>query len=374
MLLRHISGSLRWRLVGAMLLVFALGLLAAVLVDPPEPADPSMSGWLMYLREEPYQDFLLLVPFTTVALAIMWAVSGWSLRQLALASKKVSAIGPANVSGRIPVTKMPSEVLPLIEAANGALDRLAASYEAEQRFVAQVAHQLRTPLAVASLRVQRARSGLPLDLSGLEGDLHDLQRFTERLLDLARKEQARYTRHDLFADPVNLSRTAREVVAGMLPLFEHAGRPLTVDLPPNLLLRGRAADLADLVTNLLENALKHGSGTVSLSAGTLEEKEQSWAVLTVADQGPGIPPEFRDRMFSRFARGDGHSQGHGLGLAIVKEVVEAHGGTVTAAPDAGTRMVVRLPLSEQEFQAEAKSRPLRLTSQHNIVARADVRA
>ena len=343
--MKHLLDSLRWRLIGAMFFVFVLGLLAALAVDPPDIGEPGAVGWLKYVTEEPYQDFLILVPYTVAALGIMWAVSGWSMKRLASASSIAATIGPNNPVARIPTDQMPTEVRPLIGAFNGALDRLAEAYDTEQRFVAQVAHQLRTPLAVASLRVQRAKAGSPADIAGLEGDLRTLQSFTERLLDLARKRHDRHVQAGLPEAEFNLARTAREVAARMLPLFDEGRRSLVVDLPAGLAVKGRSRDLDDLIGNLLENALKHGRGTVHLSAAEAAHDGRAWAVLRVRDQGPAIPPDARERVFSRFFQGDANAEGHGLGLAIVREVAESHGGSVAISSDAETCIVVRLPLA-----------------------------
>lgn len=345
--MKHILDSLRWRLISAMFLVFVLGLFAALIVDPPDIGEPGTAGWVKYVTQEPYQDFLVLVPYTVAALGIMWAVSGWSMKRLAAASGEASVIGPGNRSTRISPERLPTEVRPLIGAFNGALDRLADAYDTEQRFVAQVAHQLRTPLAVASLRLQRARSGSPIDVAGLESDLRELQRYTERLLDLARKRHNRHVQAGLPDRAVNLARTAREVAARMLPLFDAASRSLVVVLPSDVAIRGRSQDLYDLLGNLLENALKHGQGTVRLTMAKVTRDGRAWAVLKVSDEGFGIPREAREHVFSRFSQGDTNAQGHGLGLAIVREVAESHGGSVAVGTDPQTCIVVHLPLATE---------------------------
>ena len=248
--MKHLLDSLRWRLIGAMFFVFVLGLLAALAVDPPDIGEPGAVGWLKYVTEEPYQDFLILVPYTVAALGIMWAVSGWSMKRLASASSIAATIGPNNPVARIPTDQMPTEVRPLIGAFNGALDRLAEAYDTEQRFVAQVAHQLRTPLAVASLRVQRAKAGSPADIAGLEGDLRTLQSFTERLLDVLRRRLASGQSPDHgTADPCRLARhdgfRRRSRVRGLRarpPAAFRAGERVGLCLPARAMRFPRALD------------------------------------------------------------------------------------------------------------------------------------
>ncbi len=115
------------------------------------------------LLQEPYQDLSVLLPFSLGAVAPIWLVSGWSLRHLALVSREAALMGASNPSTRISTRSLPGEVRPLVDAVNGTLDRLAEAYAAEQRFVADAAHELHTPLTVLSLRLQRAKLGGDLD-------------------------------------------------------------------------------------------------------------------------------------------------------------------------------------------------------------------
>jgi two-component system sensor histidine kinase QseC len=340
--------SLRGRLVASMLLVFSLGLGGALALHPLEERGGVLTRYGSDLIREPYQDVSVLLPFSLGAIALIWLVSGWSLRHLAAASREAAVVGPSNPGARISTERLPWELRPLVDAVNEALDRLAEAYAAERRFVANAAHELRTPLAVLSLRLQRAKLDDAPDWSAIEQDLAQVNRLAGQLLDLARKEHARQAATTADGSVANLSRIAREAAAAVVPLAEEAGRALEVELPASLQVRGRPDDLRDMVRNLLDNALVHGRGTVRL-AGQVEVahhgERQAW--ITVSDEGPGVPPELGEAAFDRFRKGSPASMGHGLGLAIVREVVHGHGGSVDFLPGPGCQVRVVLPVPER---------------------------
>lgn len=322
--------DLRTRLVLSMLLVFAIGLSASLMLHHEEGPVP-----------EPYQDLLVLILSTFVAASVSWVTSAWSLRHVASASREAAVVGPANPDVRISMKRLPGEIRPLVGAVNGALDRLSEAYELERRFVADAAHELRTPLAVLSLRLQRAKLDNDPDWPAINQDMLNLQKLVDQLLDLARKEQVHLAPSNV--STVNLSRIAREAAAMVIPLAEESGRDFEVDLPNSLLVRGRANDLRDMIRNLLDNALVHGSGKIGLVGEIDNESETREVWVTVSDKGSGVPENFGQRIFDRFSKANAESPGHGLGLAIVQEVVHGHGGTVNFLPGPTCRIRVKLP-------------------------------
>lgn len=330
--------SLRGRLVAAMLLVFVLGLGGAIALRPFEERGGVLARYGMGVLREPYQDLFVLLLFSLGAMALIWLVSGWSLRHLAGASREAARVGPARPAARISTARLPAEIRPLVNAVNGALDRLADAYEAEQRFVADAAHELRTPLAVLSLRLQRAKLDGAPDWPALDRDLAQVNRLVSQLLDLARKEHAAQ-----IAPPpdaiVNLSRVAREAAAAMIPLAEDAGRTIEVELPDALPVRGRLDDLRDMTRNLLDNALLHGRGTIRLAGQALGGN----AILTVSDEGHGIPEPLHEAVFDRFRKENPGTPGSGLGLAIAKQVAVGHGGSIGVVSGRGCTVRVVLP-------------------------------
>jgi len=340
--------SLRGRLVASMLLVFLLGLGGALALRPLEEHRAASVLRGMNLLREPYQDVSVLLPFSLGAIVLIWLVSGWSLRHLASASRDAAIVGPSNPGARIATQCLPGEVRPLVDAVNGALDRLAEAYKAEQRFVADAAHELRTPLAVLSLRLQRARLDGAADWSAIGEDLAQVNRLAGQLLDLARKEHARQTDTTAGSSVTNLSRIAREAAAAVVPLAEQASRVLEVELPASLRVHGRPDDLRDMVRNLLENALVHGKGTIRLvgkiAPSVCADGPQAW--ITVSDEGAGVPLGLGDAVFDRFRKGSPESIGHGLGLAIVQEVARGHGGSVKFLPGPACQVRIVLPAVE----------------------------
>jgi len=335
--------TLRGRLAGAMLVVFVVAVGASSVIDrlgmsgKAAPADA--------LDSEPYQDALVLAGFSLPALILIWLISSWSLRPLARASAQARAVGPLDPAARISRAGLPAEITPLVDAVNGALDRMADAVEAERRFTENAAHELRTPLAVLGVRLQRARQaaesgGASLDWASVEGDLARMNRLVGQLLDLARKEHARRDGVAGGLPVVNLSRIAREAASVVLPLAEARGRALTVEVPDMLAVRGQTDELREALCGLLENAVLHGQGTIGVH-GWFEGAPPE-AVLTVSDEGAGIADSLRDAVFERFQKGR-HSQGTGLGLAIVREVARLHGGRISVLPGAPCRLELRLP-------------------------------
>lgn len=334
-----------------MLFMFVLGLGGAFSLGPIEHQARGIGETQSMLFQDPYQDILILVPFSAGAILLIWLVSGWSLRQIASASREAAVVGPGNPGARISTNRLPEEVRPLVSAINGALDRLTEAYQAEQRFVADAAHELRTPLAVLSLHLQRAKLGGTLDWATIDHDLTQLNKLVSQLLDLARKVHARQTDVANARPVVNLSRVAREAAAAVFPLVDCAGRQLDVDLPNTLTIRGRAEDLQDMIRNLLENALVHGRGKIDVVGGMeFGTDGERLAVMTVSDDGVGVPQALGDTVFDRFRKGSSDSDGHGLGLAIVREVVRGHGGSVAFLSGRTCRIRVALPITDEAIQ------------------------
>jgi signal transduction histidine kinase len=210
------------------------------------------------------------------------------------------------------------------------LGRLEAGLERERGFVADASHELRTPLALLqaelelALRRPRSREELEQALRSAAGETDRLVRLAEDLLVLARSDQGRLAirREPLPAD---------ELLAGVAGRF---GGGVAVVPPRGVELVGDRDRLEQALGNLVDNALRHGGGSATLSAvvqdGTVE--------LHVRDEGAGFPPEFLPRAFERFSRPDDARSGGGagLGLAIARAIAEAHGGSAGAA-NAGAR-------------------------------------
>ena len=336
--------TLRGRLVAAMLLILVVAVCVSSLLDRLQ------AGHQVPPEDEPYQDALVLAGFCLPALVLIWVVSSWSLRPIARISEEARRVGPANPALRLSPARLPTEIAPLVNAVNGALDRMAAAFEAERRFTENAAHELRTPLAVLGLRLQRARQSdagnETLDWAAIEGDLAQVNRLVGQMLDLARKENGGRARPLASRPIVNLSRIAREACAAVLPIAEAHGRSLAVTLPDTMILHGDTDDLRDALRNLLENAILHGSGCVGLHAHI--NSTQRRIELHVSDEGNGFDPAKIAVVFDRFEKGKA-SPGIGLGLAIAREVARSHGGDVVAVPGPPGRIELHVPaLVEKE--------------------------
>jgi two-component system sensor histidine kinase TctE len=306
---------------------------------PPPPDTLAQS-----LVDGDYTEPAIIGLFVIASLSVIHFISGWTLRPLARASREAAAIGPANTSARIAAEGLPSEVRPLVEAANAALERLARAYVAERRLTADAAHELRTPLAVLSLRLQKAKLGAALDWPTVEGDLARLSRLVGQLMDLARKENPARADGTAAGGRLNLARVVREAAALVLPLAEEAGRQVEVDAPDVVSIKGRADDLRDMVVNLLDNALVHGQGAVHVNLRLGTNPDRDTVFIKVSDQGPGVPSALREELFDRFRKGQAASAGAGLGLAIVRQVARSHGGDARFLPGPGCSVEVTLPV------------------------------
>jgi signal transduction histidine kinase len=235
------------------------------------------------------------------------------------------------------------DMLSELSAARGESE---AALERQRDFVADASHELRTPLTSILANLELLEPELEGDAREMAGSAlrssRRMRRLVADLLLLARADAGRRAPQR----PVDLAAVAIEAATEASPLA--AGQPLSIDAPDPVPVIGVADDLHRLVANLIENALVHTApGTpVTVSA----RRSGGAAVLEVSDRGPGVPPELRERVFERFARGSGDTAagaGSGLGLAIVRAVAEAHGGRVelTDAKGGGARFLVSLPLA-----------------------------
>jgi two-component system sensor histidine kinase QseC len=317
-----------------------LGPNGSVLVVARKQADPEALA--ESLIEENSEHYLVLIPFALAAPILIWWISGWSLRPLAQASREAAAIGPSALSARISPADIPTEIRPLVEAVNGALDRLAEAYAAERRLTADAAHQLRTPVAVLDLRLQKAQLDGCVHWPAIAADMRQLGRLLDQLLDLARKDHAARAAGTQRV-PVNLSWIVREAAAQMLPIAEEAGRPIEVEAPDTAQVLGYPDDLKDMVRNLLDNAIIHGRGEVQITVRRQSGASCEDIVLEVADEGDGIPADLGEAVFDRFRKAAANSPGAGLGLAIVRQVARNHGGDAHLLPDTPSRIIVILP-------------------------------
>lgn len=314
------------------------------------------------LFEEHAEHVLILLVFVLLALPLIWLICGWSLRRLARASGEAAAIRPGSSPTRLSTEGLPQEIRPLVDATNAALERMARAIEAERQLTSDAAHQLRTPLTVLDLRLQRARiDGGDIDWQAVTGDMAQLRRLVGQLIDLARMDSSARTGGEPSNDmaDVNLSRLAREAAAAALPMAEAMGRDLSVDATTEAtLVKGHADQLRDAIGALIENALTHGEGSVRVSVGRAHAEGAAVDTplrvrILVRDEGQGVPLELRGTAFDRFRKGNPASPGAGLGLAIVRQIIRLHGGTVGFGPENEGWVRVEIPAVEARRRSRA---------------------
>ena len=279
---------------------------------------------------------------TALVAAITWWVVGRALRPVSGIRTEVDEITADRLDRRVAVPQSGDEIAALATTMNRMLDRLDDAATAQRRFVSDASHELRSPLATIRQHAELARAHPETtSVDDLASVVHHeglrMQELVDALLLLTRlDENAPLQRAPIDLDDLALAEAARLRAAGT-----------TVDATGVSAARvlGDERMLGRLVRNLVDNAARHANSTVRIS---VSQREGS-SVLTVDDDGAGIPPADRERVFDRFVRLDeGRSRdagGSGLGLAIVRAIAESAGGSVRvdASPAGGARFVVELP-------------------------------
>jgi two-component system sensor histidine kinase TctE len=281
------------------------------------------------------------------ALAV-WLGVGLGLRALTSVRTEIENRSHVDLSP-IRETNTPYEVRPLVRAMNDLLSRLSAALAAQQRFIADAAHQLRTPVAAlktqAELAVRQVRDGeAQATLQQLHTAADHAARLVNQLLTLARAEPGSH--RSVMRERVNLAALARETTGEWVPRslnrgidlgFDDTSTDATISADPFL--------VRELLNNLIDNAINYtpAGGHITVRVTTDDDKPS----LEVEDNGCGIHKDEREQVFERFYRSAGGSpEGCGLGLAIVREIAQGHGATATILSGAnhrGTRVVIAFP-------------------------------
>jgi two-component system OmpR family sensor kinase len=258
-------------------------------------------------------------------LVVWWVVSG-SLAPVARVRRQVASRQADDLS---PVSEadLPDEVKPLVHELNLLFGRVRTAFDAQQHFVADAAHELRSPLAALKLQVlslDRAEDAeaRKVAVGRLTAGIERATRLVEQLLVLARQEAA-----EPKLEPVDLAELAKRTLGDMVNAAQLREIDLGMHEATGEIIQGQADALRVLLRNLVDNAVKYtpAGGTVDVSVRHTDKG----AELVVEDSGPGISPEERERVFSRFYRVPGSTAtGSGLGLAIIKAIAERHGATL----------------------------------------------
>lgn len=287
----------------------------------------------------------LLLLLAAMAAAAVWIV-GRALRPLRgitsqIEHRDIHTLAP------LAAPDLPAEVSPLVEELNRLLERLAGAFASQRAFVADAAHELRSPLTALSLQLQlleRARDQSERDLatSRLRGAIDRATHLAGQLLTLARNEPEDLPQS---TGAVALDAIVRTAAADVLPLAQERRIALELDLPEEVTVQADAEALRILVRNLLDNAVRYSPPDSAVHARVFHDADGA-GHLEVRDQGPGIPLADRSRAFARFYRAPGASaEGSGLGLAIVKAIAQRHGAEVLLgeAEPQGLRVTVSFP-------------------------------
>ncbi len=286
---------------------------------------------------------LLLLPVLGV---LIWLTVGRGMLPLRQIAKAVAQRSPSSLHA-LPEKDLPVEIGPVVHALNDLLGRLERALESQKAFVADAAHELRTPLAAVQLQIQLAERAATDDerkaaFADLKQGLSRASHVVQQLLTLAREEPEAAESPRIAVD---LAEVARLVVAEHAPLAGDRNIDLGLVHEQRAMVRGDPEALRVMLGNLVDNAIRYTppGGTVDVAVHAAERT----AVVRVEDTGPGIPSEDRERVFDRFYRREGTAApGSGLGLAIVKNIAERHGAAIALedrTPGPGLRVSVSFP-------------------------------
>jgi signal transduction histidine kinase len=285
--------------------------------------------------------------FSVIYAVLVIGIMRRAVEPIRLASQRAAEIGPRASGVRLPTDGMPAEILPLVLATNDAFDRLDRALDAQQRFTADAAHELLTPLAVLRAQIDA------LELNSVAEPLrHDVDAMTDmvhQLLYLAEIES--HGPAESGEEQADLHDVAIEVISMLAPLAIRDGKQLALTGATGpILVKGSPSTISRALRNLIENALGHTPKDT-----TVEVDLGADGSIRVSDQGEGVPADNREAVFQRFWRGDNRTgSGAGLGLSIVKRIVESIDGQIWIedAPGGGACFAVRLAKADHTAGAE----------------------
>ena len=292
--------------------------------------------------------FFLALPLAIFFIGLgAWFLSSRALHPL---NKLISAtrdISAQKLNQRIPPQGEDREFAELIEVFNGMLERLERSFNQAHRFSADAAHELKTPLAILQVQLERAivkvdaGSIIQIELSSILDEVRRLSTISRKLLMLSQADAGRLNVH---REPFNLTEALIDLVEDIHMLAEHL--QLSHEIAPGLIVQADGSLLRQVLHNLISNAIKYNIEKGWIHTSTTITP--GWVEVNVTNSSPGIPVAAQGRIFERFFRADSsHSRqidGVGLGLSVSREIARAHGGDITFSAQAGVvRFVLRLP-------------------------------
>jgi two-component system OmpR family sensor kinase len=307
------------------------------------------------IRDEIARDMALrtLLPIAALIpglLLVTALVIARSLRPMVRLAEDLDA-RRADDMAPLPQAGTPSELHPFIASINGLLERMKLMMDQQRRFIADAAHELRSPITALSLQAENLA---PIDLpeaararlAKLQEGMRRTKHLLEQLLALARHEAGPPSE----AAPVALDRIVKDLVADLLPDAARKGIDLGFEMIEPVATRGEAVMISAMIRNLIDNAVRFTPRGGRVDIGVY--REGSEAVIQIEDTGPGIPPGDIERIFEPFFRGSQpREDGTGLGLSIVKRAIDRLDGSVVleniaGAAQTGLRATVRLPAAD----------------------------
>ncbi|MCQ2028066.1 sensor histidine kinase [Stutzerimonas zhaodongensis] len=275
------------------------------------------------------------------ALVLVWLAVSAALRPLGKLSEAVELRQPDDLRP-LPLVAVQRELRPLVAALNHFTERLRVQFERQAQFIADAAHELRTPLAALKARIELGRREQQPQrwqetLEEAEAHTDRVIHLANQLLSLARIESGAQSIAEGGAQRLDLSQLARELGLAMAALAHKRGVALALEADDPVWIDGEPTLLSELLSNLLDNALAH-----TPSGGNVVLRVKQEGVLEVEDDGPGIAPEERERVFARFYRVQQQGQGAGLGLAIVGEISLAHRAAIELDQGASGGLLVKV--------------------------------
>jgi len=305
------------------------------------------------IRDDVARDSALhiVLPLAVMAPCLMLVIAMvvWrSLRPMVRLAEQLDVRRSDDLS-RLSQAGTPRELHPFIASINRLLERIDAMMGQQRRFVADAAHELRTPITAISLQAENlSQLELPPEsrdrLCALQNGARRTAHLLEQLLALARFDMASTPEVPV----TSLERCAKEVVADFMPVAMDGGVDLGFAMIEPLPVRGEPAALSSVVHNLIDNAVRHTPPGGRVDIGIYREAARG--ILQIEDTGPGIPASDLERVFEPFVRGSRPAgEGTGLGLSIVQRIVERLQGSVALenVPNSGLRVTVSFPLVEE---------------------------
>jgi signal transduction histidine kinase len=292
---------------------------------------------IYFFRDNARDNFIYFLPFGAAAALIAWLVTSRGLSPLREAAAQASRIDMNSIDQRIPVEGIPSEIMPLVDAVNAALERLDAGAAKQRRFAANAAHELRTPVAILRARID----SLPESQhkTDLKRDARRMQTIVEQLLIASRLADKSAPTGEV----VDLVAIVRAMVADYAPLVIENKRRIEFDAAVLLMkVRGNRRALECIFANLIDNALR-----AEPEGGSVLVRVAPGGAADVVDHGAGVAKDAREMIFEPFWRGSEALPGTGLGLAIVKELIDQSNGKVGVleTPGGGATFRVTLPIA-----------------------------